>query len=217
MTITDWNVVISYFLAFVSEPWILKQFLRQAKNETIIRSQDYTIVLRYIAANPIGKLTWTFKNNACKLDLVFEGNPIVWDFLREEWPYLVERFTLNDRYLGRLPKSICANFNTKFQLNQMEDFFRKYPDAGAGMKYTFIYGWFVEEMLLQVQGQGSKPWRLWRIILFGLKNMKPPFTGGCWRIQPNNSENAMTSYTYTFVIYLLMFMILAIRYFILKE
>ena len=55
-------------------------YYRLAKNETIVRGQDYLTCLRYIAQNPIGL-------------------PIVWEFLRDEWPYLVERFSLNDRYL----------------------------------------------------------------------------------------------------------------------
>ena len=41
-------------LAWIDQPWIIKQFLRLAKNETIVRSQDYLLCLRYIAQNPIG-------------------------------------------------------------------------------------------------------------------------------------------------------------------
>ncbi len=41
------------------------------------------------------------------------GTPLVWSFFRSEWPRLVERFSLNDRYLGRLPKYITDTFNTR--------------------------------------------------------------------------------------------------------
>ena len=61
------------------------------------------------------------------------GLPIVWNFLRDEWSYLVERFSLNDRYLGRMPKYIGSTFASQFRLNEMKDFFKKYPDAGAGI------------------------------------------------------------------------------------
>jgi hypothetical protein len=44
------------------------------------------------------------------------GAPIVWKFVREEWPYLVSRFSLNDRYLGRLPRTVTSDFSSKFQL-----------------------------------------------------------------------------------------------------
>ena len=60
------------------------------------------------------------------------GNPIVWKFVREEWPNLVNRFSLNDRYLGRLPSYIASGYNTKLELEELNAFFAKYPDAGAG-------------------------------------------------------------------------------------
>ena len=65
------------------------------------------------------------------------GLPIVWNFLRDEWSYLVERFSLNDRYLGRMPKYIGSTFASQFRLNEMKDFFKKYPDAGAGTILIF--------------------------------------------------------------------------------
>ena len=62
------------------------------------------------------------------------GSPIVWKFVREEWPYLVNRFSLNDRYLGRLPLVVTTDFSSEFQLQEIKDFFAKYPEAGAGRK-----------------------------------------------------------------------------------
>ena len=92
----------------------LNSVYRLAKNETIVRGQDYMLCLRYIAQNPIGL-------------------PIVWEFIREEWPYLVERFSLNDRYLGRMPKYISYTFSSQLRLDELLAFFKKYPEAGAGM------------------------------------------------------------------------------------
>ena len=43
-----------FILAEVREPWILKQFLNLAGNETIVRSQDYFTCLIYISRNRIG-------------------------------------------------------------------------------------------------------------------------------------------------------------------
>ncbi len=119
-------------LAWTDQPWILNQFLRLAKNETIVRGQDYFICLRYIAFNPIGKLAPALSLQVLTQDVIFSGKPLVWQFIREEWPYLVERFSLNDRYLGRMPKYISAGFSTEFRLQELKDFFAKYPDAGAG-------------------------------------------------------------------------------------
>ena len=62
-------------LTSIGEPWILSHLLELAKDETIIRSQDYFTLLTYMSWNKIGE-------------------PLVWDFVRSEWPYLVNRFTL---------------------------------------------------------------------------------------------------------------------------
>jgi len=102
-------------LARVGQPWIIKQFLSLAKNESLVRSQDYITCLIYISFNPV-------------------GTPIVWNFVREEWPYLVDRFSLNDRTLGRLPRRVTAAFSSQLQLDEMKAFFAKYPEAGAGAR-----------------------------------------------------------------------------------
>ena len=52
---------------------------------------------------------------------------------------MVERFSLNDRYFGRMPKYISANFNSEFQLDEMKDFFEKYPEAGAGKGFKILH------------------------------------------------------------------------------
>ncbi|XP_069668648.1 aminopeptidase A-like isoform X2 [Periplaneta americana] len=100
-------------LAHSSEPWILKRYIELSKNETNVRSQDYFTVLSFISHNPV-------------------GTPIVWDFIRDEWQYLVDRFTLNDRYLGRMVPVVTSSFSSELKLKEMETFFKEYPDAGAG-------------------------------------------------------------------------------------
>ena len=84
-----------------------------AWNESYVRGQDYFTCLRYISNNRIGQ-------------------SLVWDYVRENWPRLVERFGINERYLGRLIPSNTASFVTQTKLEEMEAFFAKYPEAGAG-------------------------------------------------------------------------------------
>ena len=50
-------------LTAINEPWILAYLLELAKNDTIIRSQDYFTLLTYMSWNRVGE-------------------PIVWDFVR---------------------------------------------------------------------------------------------------------------------------------------
>jgi len=47
----------------------------------------------------------------------------------------VDRYTLNDRYLGQLIPTITSSFATQTRLDEMNSFFAKYPEAGAGKNY----------------------------------------------------------------------------------
>ncbi|XP_017039730.2 glutamyl aminopeptidase [Drosophila ficusphila] len=104
---------LMYGLSAVQTPWILKRYIDLAWNETYVRGQDYFTCLTYISANPAGE-------------------SLVWDYVRENWQRLVDRFGLNERYLGNLIPSITARFSTQTKLEEMEQFFAKYPEAGAG-------------------------------------------------------------------------------------
>ncbi|KAH8312019.1 hypothetical protein KR044_009051, partial [Drosophila immigrans] len=100
-------------LAAVQDAQLLYRFLELATDESIIRRQDYFTCVQNIAANPVGV-------------------PIVWDYYREQWPQLVERFGLNDRTLGRLIVSITASFASQVKLEEVQQFYSKYPESGAG-------------------------------------------------------------------------------------
>lgn len=107
------KVKLMYGLTGITDERILKHFLELAKDESIIRSQDYFTVLRNIADNKYGE-------------------QIVWDFVRENWLYLSDRFTLNNRYLGQMVKSITSKFATEERkkevstLNKNNRFFKIY-------------------------------------------------------------------------------------------
>ncbi|XP_055851688.1 glutamyl aminopeptidase-like isoform X1 [Episyrphus balteatus] len=100
-------------LSAIKEPWILQRFIELAWDESNVRGQDYFTCLQNIARNPVGQ-------------------SLVWDYVRENWEKLVERFGINERYLGRLIPAITGRFTTNQKLEEMEIFFAKYPEAGAG-------------------------------------------------------------------------------------
>ncbi|XP_039964988.1 uncharacterized protein LOC120777590 [Bactrocera tryoni] len=104
---------LMYGLSAVQVPWILGNYINLAWDENNVRGQDYFTCIQYIAANPVGE-------------------PIVWDYVREHWPDLVDRFGLNERYLGSMIPSITARFDSQTKLEEMQQFFAKYPEAGAG-------------------------------------------------------------------------------------
>lgn len=95
------------------EPLVLKRLIDLAADETFVRGQDYFTLMGQIAGNR-------------------NGEALVWDYVRENWMNLVARFGLNERYLGRMIPTITSRFTTQTKLEEMEAFFAKYPDAGAG-------------------------------------------------------------------------------------
>lgn len=103
-----------YGLASVKDVTLLARYLEMLKDPSIIKTQDVFTVIRYISYNSYGK-------------------SMAWNWIQLNWDYLVNRFTINDRYLGRIV-TIAEPFNTELQLWQMQSFFAKYPNAGAGAK-----------------------------------------------------------------------------------
>ncbi|XP_066990177.1 glutamyl aminopeptidase-like [Macrobrachium rosenbergii] len=102
-----------YGMANVQNAETLQKYIELAKDEKNVRCQNFLNVLQYISSNPMG----------CDL---------VWDWVRENWPWLVARYTLNDRYLGQMVPNISRYFTTEEKLKEMKEFFVKYPEGGAG-------------------------------------------------------------------------------------
>ncbi|XP_063040617.1 glutamyl aminopeptidase [Engraulis encrasicolus] len=102
-----------YGLASVENVTLLSYLLEASRNESVIRSQDLFTVVRYVAGNTYGK-------------------SMAWDWATLNWDYLVNRYTINDRSLGRLLSSISTSYNTEVQLWKMKHFFGLTPNAGAG-------------------------------------------------------------------------------------
>ncbi|KAK5885814.1 hypothetical protein CesoFtcFv8_016911 [Champsocephalus esox] len=102
-----------YGLASVENVELLYKLLEVTKDENVVRSQDLFTVVRYVSLNPLGQ-------------------DMAWEWTTLNWDYLVNRYTINDRNLGRLLGQITTSYNTELQLWKMEHFFLKTPDAGAG-------------------------------------------------------------------------------------
>nr|XP_046269552.1 glutamyl aminopeptidase isoform X2 [Scatophagus argus] len=102
-----------YGLASVENVALLYNLLEAAKDENVVRSQDLFTLVRYVSYNPLGQ-------------------SMAWDWTTLNWDYLVSRYTINDRNLGRLLTQISTTYNTELQLWKMEHFFSQTPDAGAG-------------------------------------------------------------------------------------
>ncbi|XP_047485886.1 glutamyl aminopeptidase-like [Penaeus chinensis] len=106
---------LSSGLSSCKEDWIIQRWIIEAKNESIVRGQDYFSVLQSVASNP-----WS--------------THLVWNFVKENWGYLVDRFSLNNRYLGRMVKYVTTRFTTERELEDMKAFFADNPEAGSGAR-----------------------------------------------------------------------------------
>ena len=95
MTFDNRNPPLQTLFSCPQVPWILTHWLEVSKDESVIRSQDFFTLLTYVSWNRVGE-------------------PLVWDFLRREWDYLVQRFTLNDRLFGRFLTTATEMFTTRY-------------------------------------------------------------------------------------------------------
>ncbi|KAK2852812.1 hypothetical protein Q7C36_008013 [Tachysurus vachellii] len=102
-----------YGLASIENVSLLNRLLEASKNEAIVRSQDLFTLVRYVSLNKYGE-------------------SMAWDWVTLNWDYLVKRYTITDRNLGRLLNRISTSYNTELQLWKMEHFFALHPNAGAG-------------------------------------------------------------------------------------
>ena len=58
----------------------------------------------------------------------------MWNYLRDHYGAFVDRFTLNNRYLGNMLKFVLSRFTTPRQREEVDAFLRAHPDAGSGRR-----------------------------------------------------------------------------------
>ncbi|RWS19427.1 aminopeptidase N-like protein, partial [Leptotrombidium deliense] len=87
------------------QPWILNRYLDWAFNESSrIRKQDGSSVFRSVAGNNFGR------------DLAFS-------YLRDKWDAIVDYYGKSFFSFGNLVKGVSSSFNTKFELQQLRQFY----------------------------------------------------------------------------------------------
>ncbi|CAL1528262.1 unnamed protein product [Lymnaea stagnalis] len=103
-------------LTDVRELHLIAKLLEYAKLEIGIRRQDFFTVLRSVGSNSAAL-------------------SMLWDWTRENYQDFIDRFTIEDSYFGTMLYYIVRNYNTELQLQEVKDFFAKYPEAGTGERY----------------------------------------------------------------------------------
>ncbi|XP_062403702.1 aminopeptidase Ey-like [Sardina pilchardus] len=100
-------------LACASQPWLLNRYLEYTLDSTLIRKQDATSTIVYIANNVVGQ-------------------PLAWDFMRANWEYIFNEYGGGSFSFSNLINGVTKRFSTKFELEQLQQFKQDYAHVGFG-------------------------------------------------------------------------------------
>uniref|UniRef100_A0A7N6AP20 Aminopeptidase n=1 Tax=Anabas testudineus TaxID=64144 RepID=A0A7N6AP20_ANATE len=87
-------------LACTKQPWLLNRYLEYTLNPTLIRKQDATSTIVYIANNVVGQ-------------------PLAWDFVRARWSYIFTEYGGGSFSFSNLINGVTKRFSTQFELDQV--------------------------------------------------------------------------------------------------
>uniref|UniRef100_W5LQ28 Aminopeptidase n=1 Tax=Astyanax mexicanus TaxID=7994 RepID=W5LQ28_ASTMX len=103
---------LMYGLSCTKKPWLLNRYLDYSLDPDMIRKQDATYVIVYIAGNVIGQ-------------------PLAWDFIRAKWNYILNDYG-GSLSFSRLILGVTKRFSTEFELEQLQQFKEENVAAGFG-------------------------------------------------------------------------------------
>ncbi|CAF1272229.1 unnamed protein product [Rotaria sp. Silwood1] len=127
---TDWNMMYNYYKTAVAPQEQTralvaisstnnKERLIRLLNEGLesgpkkIKRQDFFAMIAYMSRHPTGR-------------------EVAWTFYKKKFQKLVNIFTLENRRLGITINSIARSFQNESYLEEMNQLFSDYPNAGAG-------------------------------------------------------------------------------------
>ncbi|BFZ03563.1 hypothetical protein BsWGS_06602 [Bradybaena similaris] len=108
--------LLALSLSNTQKPHLLAKLLNHAKDENGIKRQDFFTIVQNVASN-------------------IAATGIVWDWARENYQAFINRYTVTDRNFGRMIYLMVRNYKTEFKLQEVKDFFSRYPDEGASARY----------------------------------------------------------------------------------
>uniref|UniRef100_A0A672HE93 Aminopeptidase n=1 Tax=Salarias fasciatus TaxID=181472 RepID=A0A672HE93_SALFA len=104
---------IRYALTCTKESWLLNRYLEYTLNPTLIRKQDATSTIIYIAENVVGQ-------------------NLAWDFIRARWPYIFSQYGGGSFSFSNLINGVTERFSTEYELHQLEQFKADHAEVGFG-------------------------------------------------------------------------------------
>ncbi|KAM4572960.1 aminopeptidase N-like [Odontesthes bonariensis] len=100
-------------LACTKQPWLLNRYLEFTLNPDLIRKQDATSTIVYIANNVVGQ-------------------PLAWDFVRARWDYIFAEYGGGSFSFSNLINGVTKRFSTEFELQQLRQFKADNSEVGFG-------------------------------------------------------------------------------------
>uniref|UniRef100_A0A667XA10 Aminopeptidase n=1 Tax=Myripristis murdjan TaxID=586833 RepID=A0A667XA10_9TELE len=104
---------LMYALSCTKQPWLLNRYLEYCLDPEMIRKQDATSTIVYIASNAIGQ-------------------PLAWDFIRANWNHLFNDYGGGSFSFGRLINGVTKRFSTEFEYKQLQQFKEDHVEGGFG-------------------------------------------------------------------------------------
>ncbi|XP_062276095.1 aminopeptidase N-like [Scomber scombrus] len=100
-------------LSCTKQTWLLNRYLEYTLDPNMIRKQDATSTIIYIAGNVVGQ-------------------PLAWDFMRSRWSYIFNQYGGGSFSFSNLINGVTERFSTEFELQQLRQFKADNSDVGFG-------------------------------------------------------------------------------------
>uniref|UniRef100_A0AAA9S835 Aminopeptidase n=3 Tax=Bos TaxID=9903 RepID=A0AAA9S835_BOVIN len=93
----------------------LQWLLDQSFKGDVIKTQEFPDILRAIGRNPV-------------------GYPLAWQFLRENWNKLVQKFELGSNSIAYMVTGTTDQFSTRARLEEVKEFFSSLKENGSQLR-----------------------------------------------------------------------------------
>uniref|UniRef100_UPI0037E9A504 aminopeptidase N-like isoform X2 n=1 Tax=Semicossyphus pulcher TaxID=241346 RepID=UPI0037E9A504 len=104
---------LRYALACTKQPWLLNRYLEYTLDPNMVRKQDATSTIVYIANNVVGQ-------------------SLAWDFVRARWTYIFTQYGGGSFSFSNLINGVTERFSTEYELQQLRQFKADNADTGFG-------------------------------------------------------------------------------------
>ncbi|XP_006081262.1 endoplasmic reticulum aminopeptidase 1 isoform X1 [Myotis lucifugus] len=93
----------------------LQWLLEQSFKGDVIKTQEFPDILRTIGRNPV-------------------GYPLAWQFLRENWNKLIQKFDLGSPSIAHMVMGTTNQFSTRARLEEVKEFFSSLKENGSQLR-----------------------------------------------------------------------------------